>query len=376
MNLGKSATHVWEVANELKKLGIEVHMILPQLCESTDPTYGLNIHIVKNLINIGNRIQFALLSIYYIIRLDNLTRLDIIYTRSLINFLPLCFLNIILKKKLVLEANCIWSDEQTIEDNGLKKFFKIYFIKSMELFAAKHAKCILTVTRGIKEHFIENGIDARKIFIVENGANTELFKPMNLQQAQRLVGLNPKNKYVCFVGSLAPWQGVEYLIEAAPYVVKRLPEVRFMIIGDGAMRKRLEEIAEQLDVNDKFIFKGHVSYEKVPNFINACLACIACKKPIKSGYSPLKLYEYLACGRPIIASKVKGFEFLEEINCGILVDPACKEELANAILRLISDEKLNKTMGEIGRRYVVENHSWTSVAENIIEICSTALNKR
>jgi len=73
----------------------------------------------------------------------------------------------------------------------------------------------------------------------------------------------------------------------------------------------------------------------VPEYINASNVCVVPKIPLKSGHSPLKLYEYMACGKPVVASRISGFEILEQNNAGILVEPENPEKLAKAILKLL-----------------------------------------
>ena len=84
----------------------------------------------------------------------------------------------------------------------------------------------------------------------------------------------------------------------------------------------------------------------------------------------LKTYEYLACGKPIVASSIPGVhDLIESSGGGISVTPEDPEELANAVVRLLSDEKARAEMGKKGRKYVVKNHSWDGVAGKILEIC-------
>jgi len=352
---------------------------VPQLSESTDPCGKLNVHFVKQILYKWYRAQFALLSLYYLIKLNSNSNLDIVYTRSLINFVPLSILNIVLQKTLILEANCIWSDEQIINEDGLMKNFKHTLIRFLELFAAKHAHYIITVTQGIKVYFVAAGINEEKIFVVENGANIELFKPIDSQYAQRLMGLPDKYKYVCFVGNLAPWQGTEYLIQAAPHILKECSDVRFLVVGDGKMRGEMENKALQLAVFDQFIFTGMVPYEQVTYYINASTICVApfiITRNEKIGLSPLKMYEYLACGKPVVASDIPGVRhLLNKSDSGVLVEPENSEELAIAILKLLHNEELRKEMGMKGRKYIVENHSWGAAARKVADVCERSINK-
>jgi glycosyltransferase involved in cell wall biosynthesis len=110
-------------------------------------------------------------------------------------------------------------------------------------------------------------------------------------------------------------------------------------------------------VSRNYIFTGSVPYEQVSMYINACEVCVVPKRPLKSGYSPLKLYEYMACGKPVIASRLDVFEVLEQINSGLLVNPEDPNEFSTAVLQLLSDPYLREKMGFNGRNYVQRSQS-------------------
>jgi len=106
----------------------------------------------------------------------------------------------------------------------------------------------------------------------------------------------------------------------------------------------------------------------VPLFINSSDICIIPRPPIKG--SPLKLYEYMACGKPIVASDIDGIrEILEESKSGVCVIPKDPNELAKAVVSLLQDRESREKMARNGRRYILENRSWESVAVKVFEVC-------
>jgi glycosyltransferase involved in cell wall biosynthesis len=102
------------------------------------------------------------------------------------------------------------------------------------------------------------------------------------------------------VGNLAPWQGMEYLIQVAPSLTKRLPSIRFLIIGSGVLKEKFQAQVQSSGMSDRFIFTGMVDYEKIPLYINISDICLVLKRRLASGYSPIKLFEYMACGKPVL----------------------------------------------------------------------------
>jgi glycosyltransferase involved in cell wall biosynthesis len=177
------------------------------------------------------------------------------------------------------------------------------------------------------------------------------------------LGLDLKYNYVCFVGNLLPWQGVEYLIHAAPLILEKHSNVRFLIIGDGVMKKELEQLSSDFEISDSFIFTGYTKYEDIPSYISASDICVA--PYIKNRTtSPLKIYEYFACGRPVVASNVSDVnDLFIKSEGGICITPEDINELSRAILNLLQNNELRKKMGENGYKYVLENQTWDNVAK-------------
>ncbi|HHV24874.1 MAG TPA: glycosyltransferase family 4 protein [Methanosarcina sp.] len=298
-------------------------------------------------------------------------------------------------KKIIYELNGIPEDEKNLfrtkykrdkssEPEKKSNFPNPYFSAHarLKLFILKKAlefsDRIIAVTPGIKTSLEKAyNIPGEKIVVVSNGANTSLFKPLEQEACRKTLGLDLEFPYVCFVGNLAPWQGVEYLVQAAPSILSRFPECRFLIVGDGVMKYDLLELCLELGVEDRFIFTGVVAYDRVPLYINAsdiCTAPFIFARNSKIGLSPLKLYEYMACGKPVIASGISGVSnVLEASGGGIHVPPENPAALAEGILKLLENPELRVKLGSKGLNYVTENYSWYSVAKKVNEVCKSGL---
>jgi glycosyltransferase involved in cell wall biosynthesis len=298
-------------------------------------------------------------------------------------------------KKMVYELNGIPEDEKNLfrakhevgklSQSGKKSSFSNRYFSAharLKLFILKKAlgfsDRIIAVTPGIKTNLEKvYNIPGEKIVVVSNGANTSLFKPLGQETCRKELGLDLEIPYVCFVGNLAPWQGVEYLVKAAPSILSRSPECRFLIVGDGVMKNNLLELCRELGVEDRFIFTGVIAYDRVPLYINAsdtCTAPFIFARNAKIGLSPLKLYEYMACGKPVVASDISGVsDVLEASEGGIPVLPESPDALAEGILKLLENPDLRTKLGSKGLSYVTENYSWYSVAKKVNEVCKSGL---
>ena len=296
-----------------------------------------------------------------------------------------CYVGALLSKvfriPLVVEINGLIDEEIMLQGNKINNSkTKRMILNWIRRKSFNQAKAIVAVTDGIKNEIQSiYYISPEKIHVVANGANIDMFKPMDQNEAKEELGLNIKNKYVCFVGNLAPWQGVDYLIRAAPLILKIVPDTRFLIVGDGMMMDEWRKMAMELNVNNNFLFTGVVPFEMVPKYINASDICVAPfirARNEKIGLSPLKIYEYLACGKPVVASDIKGVVDLLNKSKGGMATPSDKSiKLADSIVTLLQNENLMAQMGMNGREYVIRNHSWTIVAKNVAVIYENVVQK-
>lgn len=229
------------------------------------------------------------------------------------------------------------------------------------------ASVIVTVTEPIKKDISLNyRVHPNKIHVIQNAANTELFKPLARNDALKRLGLDIRKKYVGFVGNISPWHGVDVLTRAGAEVLRSCPEVVFHIIGEGVMKARLEKEVEEMGLAGNFLFAGAVPYKQVPLYVSSCdlmALPLITKSTNDSGYSPLKLYEYMACGKPIVASRLIGLEMVEEEGIGRLVAPNDAGHLSSAIIAMISDPGALIGMGTRARLLATTKFDWQRVAE-------------
>ncbi len=388
---GGCSVHRLELVNNLARLNHEVHIIsMRNLSFSTFKTikcYYISTEY-KPLLYINYAVLFLYLAIF--------KQFDAVYTRDPnIGFLACLIFRKLKGNNVIHEVNGIAADEQKlIRDQSrsiIAKPINIFtqkindrILEFMRTYTLKNASFIISVTEGIKKHLIKfYGIDQKRICVIGNGANIEIFKPLDKKTSIRKLKLNETNCYVCFSGLLAPWQGVEHLIQAAPLILTKIHNAQFLIIGDGQMKKEWMLLANNLGISDMFIFTGKVPYEQVPLYINASDVCVApfiVARNAKIGLSPLKMYEYLACGKPVVASNIPGVsDLLDKSGGGIAVTPENSREFADAVINLLQNKDLSKQMGANGRKYVVENHSWASVAKKVAKVCENVIaekNKR
>jgi glycosyltransferase involved in cell wall biosynthesis len=306
------------------------------------------------------------------------SRPDVIYRRHAM-YSSEYLLSRIIKIPNVREINSLAIDESKIGKKG--DVFSLWFINAKEKINLKKADNYIVVTKKLKETLIdEYNVPMNKITVVENGANTDLFKPMDTVMVKKELNLDINDYFLCFVGVLTIYHGLKYLISAMPLVLKEYPDTKVLIVGEGPLKNELAILSNQLGVADRVMFTGRVPYERVPWYINASEICVlptwwsGLNKRI--GTSALKICEYLACEKPVVASRLIGCEFIEENDCGYLVKPTSSEELAKAVIALLRDPVNKKRMGENGRKYVLGNRSWEIQSKKVAAVCENAIRER
>lgn len=374
-----SNVHAIEVFNNLQNLGVDVFLFSKN---SKNRSYK-NSNIIEvpsthfqflfsNYLNIIiYQLSLFLYLTYYSIKL----RPDLFYTRLSGNRVSPTVVSSILRITQVGEVNGLTIDEMIIQGSSKSNIKVAQLIENINFSGCSK---LIAVTDGVKKGLMEMySIPESKIVVINNGANTKLFVPMDIDKVKRDLNLDSSLHYICFVGNLIPWQGVEYLIRAAPLILEKDSNVRFLVVGDGVMKKEWMKLADGMGLSSNFIFTGAVPYEMVPIYINASDICVAPfikERNSKIGLSALKTYEYLACGKPLVASSISGVkDLIERSGSGISVTPEDPEELAAAIIKLLHDESARNSMGNKGRRYIVENHSWNSIAKRVLAVCNDAI---
>jgi glycosyltransferase involved in cell wall biosynthesis len=371
-------THPKELVENLSNYGHEIHLIVPKT-EFHPLNSNIKLYFIPRIDFIPFIIRAPLqviLSTLNCLKILKKKKIDIIYIRSFHFALAAILLSKIYSVKVILEVNGLKIDELDAQKNCLNIISK-KIIGPLETLAERNVDAIRVVTREIKNDLVSRGVDEKKIKVIENGANVDIFKPIDkkaISLFKQKIGINSLDKIVIFVGSFYSWQGIEYLIQAAPNILEVNTNVRFLIVGDGIMKTKWIQLVNELKISDKFIFTGRVPYEAVPSYINTSDICVTPKKPIKSGYSPLKLYEYMACCKPVVATRTNGFEIIEEYNAGILINPDNSREFADAIKKLLHNNTLRIKYGRNGREYVIKNHSWESVVKKVADLCESTVN--
>jgi glycosyltransferase involved in cell wall biosynthesis len=259
----------------------------------------------------------------------------------------------------VLEVNAPLIEEQ----QRYRDLHDARFAERMLRTNAAAASVVACVSEPVVR-WVEGRVPGARTVLAPNGVNTERITP-------RLLGRDHSGPLtVAFVGTLKPWHGVGYLLGAVAQAnLRRVgPVWHAKIIGDGPCRQELEWTAGQLGVHAEF--SGAVAPGSVPGLLHECDAAAApypAPEPGRDDYfSPLKVYEYLAAGLPVVASGVGQIpSILQHERTGLLVKPGDPGAIAAALGRLGADAALRQGLGARARAAAVGFYSWDSVLATI-----------
>lgn len=244
-------------------------------------------------------------------------------------------------------------------------------LAKLEEQTAHNAALIVTISRysleKIQQHY---GIEKSKGRIVPNGVDTAKFKPMDGLVVRQQFGLG-NEPCVLFVGSLIPRKGLPFLVEAAKKIVKENAGTKFLIVGDGPLRNQLATSLEAANLSGNFKFLGNLKEDALPAVYNC--ADVFVLPSIQEGQG-IVLLEAQASGKPVVAFDVGGVnEAVQNKETGLLVNRGSNGELADALLKLLSDNTLREKMGTNGRRFVTENFTWDTCAQKMLKVYYEAL---
>lgn len=367
-----SVRHIMEVCENLYRIGTRVALIVPNYAHypHATPVDIIYVPIVK--VRFLRTLIYELLAPFFMMAYIVFWRPHIIYWRQAYLTIFPVLLSRSLGKKIITEVNGLTIDE--VESEPLGKIRK-KLVLAFEKFNYRTSSHLICVAPQIRTRILEHyRLPPDKVSIILNGVNSERMLVLDSREAKKEIGLDPDAPVVGFVGHFFPWDGIEYLIDAAPQIIKEIKDVRFLIIGHGLWGEHLPRLAAKQGLSEYFVFTGKVPWEQLYYYVNAFdVATAPYSKSInfQSGRSSLKILEYSACQKPVVASQTEVIPEVVDLvqrELGITVQPEDPNALARAILHLLRDEGLREKMGRGGRDYVEKERSWRIVAQKTLSI--------
>jgi glycosyltransferase involved in cell wall biosynthesis len=251
-------------------------------------------------------------------------------------------------------------------------------LKKIAGFLYRSCDRLVVVTPAFKEYLIEHWrVPEEKIFVIENGVETSLFSRLTPNAALRR-SLGAEGKFVVsYIGTIGNAHGLETLLEAATLLREKVPQVLFLLVGEGAEKDRMVSSAHSRGLtNVRFV--SQQPREKIPAFITASDACLVMLKRAElfKTVLPTKMLEFMSCARPVILG-VDGHarKVMEQANAGIFVTPEDSSALAEAVIQLAADPALRESLGRNGRQHVLQYFSRDRTARLYLDVLQDLLER-
>ena len=317
-------------------------------------TSGYNDNGIRRVIN-----MYVFASLFYknAFTLFKKSKPDVVVGSSLHLFGTLSAFWFAKKKRtpFVLEIRDLWP--QTLIDMGMSKWHPFVLLQGwIERYLYKHSKHIITLLPKSHLYIEKFGVDPKSITYIPNGADLERFKKAD---KKRYPGFDKAYFYVVYTGSIGKANNIETLIESARQL-KEYSDIRFIIAGDGPLRKPLEKRLIEYRLNN-VEFLGSVPKNDIIYILKSadCLIFPLKDTPVfRFGISSNKLFDYMAAKKPIIFASNSINNPIKDSGGGLTVPPEDSQALAKAILKIFNMESVEReTMSENAYNYVEENHA-------------------
>jgi glycosyltransferase involved in cell wall biosynthesis len=230
------------------------------------------------------------------------------------------------------------------------------------------ADLMLAVSESLRSQLKRYGVAPERIQVLPNAVNPELFRMASNGNAVK-ERLNLDGRFtIGFVGTFRPWHGVELLLAAFEDLHRMDPSTHLLLVGEGPLRPRFEAQIRNAGLQGAVTFAGRIAHQEVPQYLAAMDVTVAPYPALDEFYySPIKLFEYMGAGRPVVASRVgQVAEILTDGETGLLFEPGDRAALVRCIERLRKDAPLRN---ELGRKAaaVCSEHTWNRNAARVID---------
>jgi glycosyltransferase involved in cell wall biosynthesis len=349
------------VSNKLKNQCYKIFSIDKDIIQKRIP---VKIIINNILLEKITRLLFCIIALLYI----KTKKVKIVYTRDFSFLVFLSKLPLFFKKNLTIffEAHKIYH----------KVSKKVTF--KQERSALKKADLFVAISQGVKEDLINIfNISKEKILISPSGVNLSVFSKKTASKNHlNIYGINKKDKVVLYSGSFLEWKGVEYLIKAFEFIDYKNCKL-LLVGGTGCDLSRIDKLVSTLNYKNMIKIVPMVSQTELINIMSLSDIAVLPNKISTIGEkytSPIKLFEYLAMGLPIIASRLPSMtSILKEKENALFFEPENSKDLAKKIIKLLNDNKLRKVMSKNNVTKAKE-YSWDKRAENILSFIKNNAN--
>jgi glycosyltransferase involved in cell wall biosynthesis len=227
----------------------------------------------------------------------------------------------------------------------------------MVKFVLRKADLVTCDGENMRSELLKFGVAAEKLHLILHGVDTQKFCPLpKNEKLNRELGTS-NFPVVISIRNLYPIYNVETLIKAVPLVLKQIPDVKFLIVGEGNQKKYLIDLVRSLNIVENVKFIGHISHYDVPHYL--ALAEVYVSTSLSDAGASISLLEAMACGiSPIITEVGDANEWISDGKNGFIIPVKDPKLLSEKIVYLLKNEEIRQRFGKINRRIVQEKSDY------------------
>jgi glycosyltransferase involved in cell wall biosynthesis len=359
--------HIAAIVKSLRKLGHHVDIVGPARIHSGGGSSRASFagsvkrRMPRMLVELA-QVAYNVISVARLVRMLARNRYDFIYERhALYNMAGLAAARAF-AVPLILEVNTLYAD-------AWRKYYglRFYFLaRPMERRLVRKADAVITVTDAERILLEQEGVNPDRITVSHNAIDPEDFDVGRYRDAgvRRSMKLPPL--VAGFVGTMNRWQAVEGFAQVVERVCAERSDVGFLFVGDGEGRPALEAELQRRGVRNAAVFTGRQPHAAIPELLAAM--DIGLLLDSNNYGSPMKVFEYWAMGKAVVAPAVPPvLEIMRDGETGLIITPGDAAAMAHCVLRLAADAELRVRIGDAGRRRVLTGHTWDQNAAKVVE---------
>ena len=371
-HVGGAAAHTSGVINGFVNAGVDVSVVGPEAPEGID---GARV-IEAPPRRIFQLVHWPTLIDYSEQQAGIAPAADVVYQRYALGSYAGLELARRLGVPLILEFNGseIWAEQQW----GSGHVRGADTLLALERRHLQDASLVVVVSDVLRDELVAHGMDHGRILVNPNGVDVDALAPVRAHgpaEWRRRLG-RPEAPTVGFIGTFGLWHGVRVLPEIIARVASARDDVRWIIVGAGALFDEVRGDVERRGLGDRVELTGVVPRERAVELLAACDVCVSPHVPNPDGTrffgSPTKLFEYMGLGKPIVASDLEQIgEVIEHERTGLLCPPGDAEAAAQAVVRLLGDDALRDRLGTAALAEAEARYSWDAHARRILDAATS-----
>jgi colanic acid biosynthesis glycosyl transferase WcaI len=281
--------------------------------------------------------------------------------------------------RFIFEVRDLWPESLAAVGVGTEDSLLHRSLSKLANFLYRRSDHVVVVSPAFEEQLVHRWhVPQAKISVIENGVETDTFSPRGSSDELRKE-LGVEGKFVvCYIGTMGMAHGLETVVEAASELERSAPNIIFLLVGEGAEKKRIMNLAHSRAITN-LLFIDQQPRDKIPDHIAASDAALVLlrRSALFKTVIPTKMLECMSCARPVILGvDGQARKMLDEAQAGIFVEPENAMALANTVRTLAANPQLCNLLGRNGRRYIVERFSRQRTAKAYISLLESLPHKQ